>query len=43
MVRLVEEKKIKPVIAKTFPLADARAALEFMEARKHFGKILLIP
>jgi NADPH:quinone reductase-like Zn-dependent oxidoreductase len=43
IIGLVGMKKLKPVIAKTFPLAEARQALEFMEERKQFGKIVLIP
>ena len=43
LVGLVASKKLKPIIAKTFPLADARAALEYMEQRNQFGKILLVP
>jgi NADPH:quinone reductase-like Zn-dependent oxidoreductase len=40
---LVAKKKLRPQIAKTFPLSEARAALEYMEQRQQFGKILLIP
>jgi NADPH:quinone reductase-like Zn-dependent oxidoreductase len=43
LLGLVGMKKLKPVIAQTFPLKEARAALEMMEKREHFGKILLIP
>ena len=35
--------RITPVIDRTFPLADARAAEELMEGRDLFGKILLRP
>jgi len=38
---LVEAGKLKPVIDKTFPLKDARAAHEHMLDRKNFGKIIL--
>ena len=34
---------IKPVIAATFKLHDARAALEFSEARGVFGKVVIVP
>ncbi|WP_421761854.1 zinc-binding dehydrogenase [Devosia sp.] len=34
---------IKPVIAATFQLRDARAALEFAEARGVFGKVVMVP
>jgi NADPH:quinone reductase-like Zn-dependent oxidoreductase len=43
VLSLVIAKKLKPVIAKTFPLSEARAALEYMDQRQHFGKIVLIP
>jgi NADPH:quinone reductase-like Zn-dependent oxidoreductase len=33
--------QLKPVIDRTFPLADARAAQERLEASEHFGKIVL--
>ncbi|MBI2682676.1 MAG: zinc-binding dehydrogenase [Acidobacteriales bacterium] len=34
---------LKPVVDKTFPLRDARAAHERLEARRHFGKVVLNP
>lgn len=38
---LLEEGKIKPVIAATFPLGEASAAHELMESSRHIGKIIL--
>jgi NADPH2:quinone reductase len=38
---LVREKKLRVVIGKKFPLAEARAAQRFLEGREHFGKIVL--
>ena len=38
---LLEAGKIKPVIYRTFPLADARAAHTLMESSQHIGKIVL--
>jgi NADPH2:quinone reductase len=38
---LIEAKKIRPVIFKVFPLADAAAAHALMESSTHIGKILL--
>ncbi|TVU30679.1 hypothetical protein EJB05_22313 [Eragrostis curvula] len=35
--------KVKPVIYKTFPLAEAAEAHKLMETSSHIGKILLIP
>lgn len=41
VVSLVEKKKIKPVVDKTFPLREAPTALQRMVERKNFGKIVL--
>ena len=38
---LLESKKVKPVIEKTFPLKDAHLAHAHMESGTHFGKIVL--
>lgn len=38
---LANQKKIKPVIDKVFPLKDARQAQELMLSQAHFGKIVL--
>lgn len=38
----VEAGRLKLPIDKTFPLADAAAALAHMRANKHFGKIVLV-
>jgi len=35
--------RVKPVVDRTFPLKEARAAHEYMEASKMFGKVVLIP
>ena len=35
------ENRIKPVIARIFPLAEAQQAHEFMAKTGHIGKILL--
>lgn len=39
---LLENRKIKPVIYKEFPLADASSAHALMESSEHIGKIVLI-
>jgi len=39
----VEEGWITPVVDKTFPLADAGEAHEYIKARKNFGKVVLVP
>ena len=43
LVSYIESNRIKPLVAKTFPLADiAHAQKEFLE-KKHVGKFVLIP
>ncbi len=39
--RLLEVHQIRPVIDRSFPLAEARGALEWMAGGSHFGKIAL--
>jgi NADPH:quinone reductase-like Zn-dependent oxidoreductase len=41
VLKLVGEKKLRPVIDRVLPLEQARAAHELMEKREHFGKIVL--
>lgn len=43
ILKAVAAGRLKPVVAKTFPLAKASAALEFLDQRKHFGKVVLLP
>lgn len=38
---LIESGQMKPVIDRTFPLAEVRRAHEYMESGAHIGKILL--
>jgi len=38
---LLEQKKMKPVIYREFPLADAAGAHRLMETSEHIGKIML--
>ena len=40
---LLERGSVKPVIFRTFPLAEAAAAHRMMESSEHVGKIVLIP
>jgi len=41
LIRLIEQEKIKPLVAKTYPLEDiATAQTEFVE-KKHIGKLVL--
>jgi len=39
MIRAMEQHAIRPVIDRTFPLTELRAALEHLKSRKHVGKI----
>jgi len=39
---LLEKKTVKPVIYRTFPLAEAAAAHRLMETSEHIGKIVLV-
>lgn len=43
VIRLVEKKRLRPVIDRVFPLRQAREALERMQNRQNFGKIILVP
>jgi NADPH2:quinone reductase len=38
---LIEAGKVRPVIFKTFPLAEAAEAHRLMESSNHIGKIVL--
>ena len=38
---LIDSGKIRPVIFRTFPLAEAAAAHALMESSQHIGKIVL--
>jgi NADPH2:quinone reductase len=38
---LIEAKQIRPIIDRTFPLAEAAEAHRLMESGAHIGKILL--
>ena len=39
----IADGKIKPVVDRTFPLAEAVSALEYLARGRHIGKILLVP
>jgi len=41
LLRAIELHQVKPVIDRTFPFADLKAALLYMESKQHFGKICL--
>jgi NADPH2:quinone reductase len=39
----IAKKELEVVIDKTFPLSEAAAAHRYIEDRKAFGRVLLIP
>ena len=43
VLRFVREGKLVPVVDSVMPLAEARRAHERIEAREHFGKLVLVP
>jgi len=43
VLQFVRDGRLKPVVDSVRPLAEARAAHEYVEARKHFGKVVLVP
>ncbi|HEY7737426.1 MAG TPA: zinc-binding dehydrogenase [Candidatus Limnocylindria bacterium] len=42
VLELVESGRVQPVIDRTFPLAETRAAQEHLDARKAFGKVVVV-
>ena len=43
LLDLLQQQKIKPLIAQRFPLAQARAAQELLAQGGVIGKIVLVP
>jgi NADPH:quinone reductase-like Zn-dependent oxidoreductase len=43
VLRFVRAGRLKPVVDSVLPLAEARRAHERIEAREHFGKLVLVP
>jgi len=41
MNRAVERHRLRPVLDRVFPFAEARAAFEYMAGQGHFGKIVI--
>lgn len=41
LLRAIDLHRMQPVIDRTFPFADLKAALLYMESQQHFGKICL--
>ena len=42
-LRHVASGALRPVVDSVLPLAEARRAHERIEARAHFGKVVLVP
>ena len=42
-MKFIESGRIRAVVDRTLPLADARTAHELMEDRAQFGKLVLLP
>ena len=43
VLRLIERKRLKPVVDRTYPLRQAAKAHEKIEGRDIFGKVVLVP
>ena len=43
ILRFVRDGRLKPVLDSTLPLARAADAHRRIEAREHFGKVVLVP
>lgn len=43
LVRLINEGRLRPLVSKTYPLAEIAAAQAEFEAKRHPGKLVLIP
>ena len=43
LISYIEAGEIRPVVAKTYPLAEIVTAQEDFLAKKHTGKLVLIP
>lgn len=41
MLRAIERHELRPVIDQVFPLADLRAALDYLKSGRHVGKICI--
>ena len=43
IVPLLKSGAIKPIVAKTFPLAEAADALRYLIEGRPFGRVMLVP
>ena len=42
-LKFIRDGRLKPVVDRVMPLAEAAAAHRLIEAREHFGKVVLVP
>jgi NADPH:quinone reductase-like Zn-dependent oxidoreductase len=43
LVSYIEDGRVKPLLAGTYPLADIRCAQEDFKSKTFFGKLVLVP
>ncbi|MEE9166888.1 MAG: zinc-binding dehydrogenase, partial [Candidatus Neomarinimicrobiota bacterium] len=43
ITKLLQEGRVKPVLDRTFPMSAVREAHKYLEERKQFGKVVLVP
>jgi NADPH:quinone reductase-like Zn-dependent oxidoreductase len=43
ILELVAERSLVPVVDRSFPLAEAAAAHRYIQDRRNFGKVVLVP
>jgi NADPH:quinone reductase-like Zn-dependent oxidoreductase len=43
VMKLIWDRKLQPIVDRVFPLSEAAEAQRLMEARQHFGKLVLVP
>jgi len=43
LIRYIEKGKVKPLVAKTYPLKEIKKAQEDFLSKKHVGKLVLLP
>ncbi len=43
LLRLFQQNKLRTVVDRTFPLAEAAAAHRYVGERRNFGKVVLVP
>jgi NADPH:quinone reductase-like Zn-dependent oxidoreductase len=43
VLRFVAEGRLRPVLDRVLPLADARQAQDLLSRREQFGKVVLVP